>query len=60
MRTKPDLSPETPPDFRDTAVESDHDQISQNIEAVLDFYSHEYQKISRSQRILERISRFLG
>lgn len=60
MRTKPDLSPETPPDFHDTPVESDHDQISQNIEAVLDFYSREYQKISRSQRILERISRFLG
>lgn len=60
MRTKPDLSPETPPDSRDTPVESDHDQISQNIEAVLDFYSREYQKISRSQRILERISRFLG
>jgi len=60
MRTKPDLSPETPPDSRDTPVESDHDQISQNIEAVLDFYSDEYQKTSRSQRILERISRFLG
>lgn len=60
MRTKPDPSSETPPDSRDTPVESEHDQISQNIEAVLDFYSREYQKISRSQRILERISRFLG
>jgi uncharacterized membrane protein len=60
MRTKPDLSPETPPDSRDTPVESDHDQLSQNIEAVLDFYSREYQKISSSQRILERISHFLG
>lgn len=60
MRTKPDLSPETPPDSRDTPVESGHDQIGQNIEAVLDFYSREYQKISRSQRILERISRFIG
>ena len=27
---------------------------------MLDFYALEYQKISRSQRILERISRFLG
>ena len=60
MRTKPDLSPETPPDSRDTTVESDQDQMSQNIKAVLDFYSLEYQKISHSQRILERISRFLG
>lgn len=60
MRTKPDLSPEKPPDSRDTPVESDHDQISQNIEAVLDFYSREYQKTSRSQRFLERISHFLG
>ena len=60
MTTKPDFSPETPPDSRDAPVESDPDQISQNIEAVLDFYSREYQKISRSQRILERMSRFLG
>jgi len=60
MKTKHDLSPEAPPDSRDTPVESDQGQISQNIEAVLDFYSREYQKISSSQRILERISRFLG
>jgi uncharacterized membrane protein len=60
MRTTPDHSPETPPDSRDTTVESDNDQISQNIEAVLEFYSVEYQKISSSQRILEHISRFLG
>jgi uncharacterized membrane protein len=64
MRTKSDLSPETspepPPDSRDTPVESDRTQVSQNIEAVVDFYSLEYQKISRSQRILERMSHFLG
>src|ERR1035438_8527227 len=34
--------------------------ISQNIEAVLEFYAREEQKISRSQRILERISGFMG
>jgi len=45
---------------RETAVESERDQISQNIEAVLDFYTREEQKISRSQRILERISGFVG
>ena len=60
MEIKPDFSPETPPDPRDTPVESDHDPIRQNIEAVLDFYSREYQKISLSERILERISGFLG
>lgn len=60
MRSKPDHSPETPPDSSDTPVESEHDQISENIEAVLDFYSREYEKTSRSQRILERISCFLG
>ena len=41
-------------------VESERDQISQNIGAVLDFYEREDQKISRSQRIMERISRFIG
>jgi uncharacterized membrane protein len=38
----------------------ERDQISQNIEAVLEFYAREEQKISRSQRILERISSFIG
>ena len=41
-------------------LESERDQISQNIEAVLDFYTREDQKISPSQRILERISLVLG
>lgn len=43
-----------------TPAESERDQISQNIEAVLDFYTREEQKISRSQRILERISHLIG
>lgn len=60
MKINHDIAPETPPDSRDTTVESDKDQISQNIEAVLEFYTLEYQKISSSQRILERISSFLG
>ena len=51
----------TPPlDSRDTPAESERDQISQNIEAVLDFYARAEQRISRSQRILERISSFIG
>jgi uncharacterized membrane protein len=39
---------------------SERDQISENIEAVLGFYTREEGKISRSQRILERISLFIG
>ena len=48
------------PDPRDTPFESERDQIGQNIEAVREFYTREEQKISRSQRILERISHFVG
>jgi len=40
--------------------ESECDQISQNIAAVLEFYTREEEKISRSQRLLERISGFVG
>jgi len=60
MKAKPAVPPASPPDPRDPPVESEHDQISQNIEAVLEFYSREEQKISRSQRALERISHFIG
>jgi uncharacterized membrane protein len=41
-------------------LESEQDQISQNLGAVLNFYSQEDHKISRSQRILERISLVIG
>ena len=60
MRAAPSAPPASPPDPRDTPFESERDQISQNIEAVLEFYKREEQKISRSQRILERISGFVG
>jgi uncharacterized membrane protein len=40
--------------------ESDREQINQNIGAVLDFYAREEQKLSGSQRALERMSHFLG
>jgi uncharacterized membrane protein len=60
MITKPDISAAVPPDSGDIPVESERDQISKNIEAVLDFYSREDLKISRSQRILERIGHFTG
>ena len=60
MRSKPDVPPASPPDPRDTPVESERDQLSQNIEAVLEFYTREEQKISRWQRILERLSLIIG
>lgn len=42
------------------AIAADHDQTSQNIEAVLEFHRREEQKVSRSQRILEHISHLIG
>jgi uncharacterized membrane protein len=60
MRAKPAVSPSPPPDSRGPQSGSGRDQISQNIEAVLEFYAREELKISRSQRILERISHLIG
>ncbi len=60
METKPALAPEQSAEIRETPAESERDQISQNIAAVVDFYTREDEKISRSQRILERISLFAG
>jgi uncharacterized membrane protein len=40
--------------------QSEGDQISQNIEAVLGFYAREDEKISRSQWALERVSDFIA
>ena len=41
-------------------MDSDRDQIKQNIEAVQGFYTREDRKISRSQRLLERLSHIMG
>jgi uncharacterized membrane protein len=41
-------------------MDTEREQIDQNIDAVQDFYSREHGKISRSQRSLERLSRFVG
>src|ERR1035437_9653760 len=60
MKSEAPVPPGSPPDGQGTPFESERDQTSQNIEAVLDFYTREEQKISRSQRILERISHFIG
>jgi uncharacterized membrane protein len=60
MSTEPGDPAATPAEPSDPAAGSERNQISQNIEAVLDFYLREEQKISRSQRCLERISEFIG
>lgn len=60
MRTESELPTKTLPDSSDIPAESERNQISQNIEAVLDFYAREEQKISHSQRIMERFSSFIG
>jgi uncharacterized membrane protein len=60
VKTKPAAPPASPPALRETRIESERDQITQNIGAVQEFYTREEQKISSSQRILERISRLIG
>ena len=53
-------TPQLRPSSGDAPPESEPDLTSQNIDAVLDFYTREEQKISRSQRTLERFSDFIG
>jgi len=60
MSSKPAVPPASPPDALETPFESEGDQTNQNIEAVQEFHTREELKISRSQRILERISGFIG
>ena len=60
MKLDPGVDKERHPQPGGTPVESERNQISQNIEAVLDFYTREEKKMSGSQRIMERISRFVG
>jgi uncharacterized membrane protein len=56
--TKPKpIDPPLPPQ---DAMASDSDQSSENIKAVLEFYTREYQKTSHSQRVLERVSNLIG
>lgn len=59
MTSKPAIPPRSVHDPH-ARCSSERDQISQNIEAVLDFYTREKQKISRAQRIFESISLFAG
>lgn len=59
---KPNLSDAHPraADSAQMQAGSEHAQITENIAAVLEFYTREDQKISRSQRIVERISLLAG
>jgi uncharacterized membrane protein len=60
MKPKPPAPPVSPPAARGVPFDSERDQISQNIDAILEFYTREEKKISRSQRILERVSGYIG
>ena len=52
--------PKNPEPTKSPVEELTLDQTSQNIEAILAFYEREEKKISGSQRILERVSEFIG
>ncbi len=60
MEPKPSAASAPPSDSLGAGSESESNQTGQNIAAVLDFYTREEQKISRSQRCLEWISNFVG
>jgi uncharacterized membrane protein len=60
MTAKPAVSPLPAAAAQQPPFASERVQSSHNIEAVLAFYTREDQKISRSQRIVERISLFAG
>jgi len=60
MSSKAAVSPVSTVTRQNAPFTSERDQINQNIEAVLDFYTREDEKISRSQRVVERISLFAG
>jgi uncharacterized membrane protein len=60
MKSEATVPPGSQPAGQGTPFESGRDQTSQNIETVLEFYTREEQKISHSQRILERISNLVG
>lgn len=61
MKSSSSVDPGRPGfDADDMSGKSDRDQISQNIEAVIEFYAREEQKISGSQRLVERISNYIG
>ena len=59
MDSRP-AAPPPPPPGPGAPAGSEPDQISRNIEAILEFYARQEERISRSQRMLEAISGFVG
>ena len=60
MKSNPAVPSMPPPNSPKASSDSERDQIIQNIDAILEFYAREEQKVSRPQRILERISSFIA
>ena len=60
MKSNRAVPPVSPPDVPKASSDTDLDQISQNVQAIPEFYAREEQKICRPQRILERISSFIA
>lgn len=60
MSVKTSVPPVSPTATRGKSSEAELEPISQNVDAILAFYSREDHKISRSQRVLEIISGFAG
>lgn len=60
MGSEPAVRPASRAQAGDTPLESERNQISQNIEAILEFYAREEQKLSRQQRFLERVAGLIG
>ncbi len=54
------LVPMSTPNPIDNAKECEQDQISRNIAAVQEFYARESDKLSPSQRLMERLSELIG
>ncbi|HAN55949.1 MAG TPA: hypothetical protein DCQ77_07060 [Betaproteobacteria bacterium] len=60
MNSKSSESSVSPSHSHDKLSEAGLDQINANISAISEFYAHEQEKISPSQRFLEKISHFVG
>lgn len=60
MKTKPVTATSPGAPLEGMHAQTENDQISQNINAVLDFYTREDEKISYWQRALERLSCTIG
>jgi uncharacterized membrane protein len=58
MKDKPPIEKDPVP--ASAGSSSENEQISQNIHAVLDFYTRENEKISYWQRLAERVSLVIG